>query len=35
MRLFKLIKKAVRWYFKVSADSYTWYSTGVVPYHRD
>ena len=34
-QLFKLIKKAVRWYFKVSADSYTWYPTGVVPYHRD
>lgn len=35
MRLFKLIKKAVRWYFRIAANSYAWTPTGVVPYHRN
>ena len=31
--MIKLIKKAVRWYFTESAKSYTWLSSGMLPYN--
>lgn len=34
-KIFNPLKKAIKWYFKMSAETYTWLPTGTMPIIRD
>lgn len=34
-KVVNLLKKAVKWYFNLAAQSYMWTPTGIVPYVRE
>lgn len=35
MKAIRLIKKAVKWYLKLSAKTYAWTPTGTIPYIKE